>query len=251
MIKFKKLYLEYWKCPDEKRDLEILEAIQKNIESNLFDEITIFYEKNAIPKINNIKNTIFVETNRLKLNEILQYISYKSSDDDVNILACSDIIFDDTINYSLTIKHDEFYAITRHENDGLLHNPNNPYGTSQDCWIFLGKFKGELKKYDFYFFGIPGADGKIAFNSIDYYYVKNPCKSIKLYHNHNTDIRIGDSDQTKHHTKISTPHLFVKKGFIEDLFEYTNYLLWDETVGHCLFDGTSKNFPCLKNKGAK
>jgi hypothetical protein len=250
MIKNKKLYLEYWKCPDKIRDLEILDAIEKNIQSELFNTITIFHEKNSLPILKNTKNIIFIETDRLKLNEILEYINLMSSENDVNILACTDIIFDESINYCLSINADEFYAITRYESDGVLHNPNNPYGTSQDCWIFLGKFRGNLKNYNFYFFGIPGADGKIAFNTIDYYYVKNPCKSIKLYHNHKTNIRVGDSDQIKSHIKIPTPHLFIMKSFIEDKFEYNNYLLWDESIGHCVFDKIRKNFPCLQGKGA-
>ena len=245
MINCRKLYIEYWKCPEYTRNLEILEAIQKNIESGLFKQITIFHEKNSLPILLNTNNTVFIETDRLKLNQILEFINNGSDDDDINILSCSDIIFDDSIKYSFHIKQDEFYAITRHDSDGLLHNPNNTYGTSQDCWIFLGKFKGNLKKYNFYFFGIPGADGKIAFNSIDYYYVKNPCKSIKLYHNHKTNIRVGDSDQTKH-LKIPTPHLFVMKTCIEDEFKYINYLLWDENIGHCLFDEINKNFPCYR-----
>jgi hypothetical protein len=40
------------------------------------------------------------------------------------------------------------------------------------------------------------------------------------------------------------------KSFIEDKFEYNNYLLWDESIGHCVFDKISKNFPCLQGKGA-
>ena len=40
-------YTEYWNCTNEDRNLEVINCINSNIESNLFDNIIIFVFKNV------------------------------------------------------------------------------------------------------------------------------------------------------------------------------------------------------------
>jgi len=177
-------YTEYWKSSDKDRDSEVISAINHNINSGFFDNIFI-YSQIKEPMIN-------FDTILLNHRITYQYI-FDNNIDGINIFANADIIFDDTIKLANYIEDDEFYGLTRYENDGVIHKHNDPYrgSDSQDVWIW--KNKSLIKNANFYL-GLPGCDNKIAFIAELYgYRVKNPSLSIKSYHNHKTDIRDGSS----------------------------------------------------------
>ena len=176
-------YVEYWDCGNEERNIEVINCINKNIKSNLFDNIFIFSEK---------------EENRL-LKKIIQrkrvtyqYI-FDNAIDGINVFCNSDMEFDETIKLAENIKEDEFYALTRYENDLMLHKNDDSYKgyDSQDVWIWKDRCK--IENANFYL-GLPGCDNKIAYFAEAYgYKVKNPSLSIKTYHKHLSNIRDGTS----------------------------------------------------------
>lgn len=176
-------YVEYWDCGNEERNTEVIDCINKNIKSNFFKNIFIFSEKEEKRLL---KQTI--QSKRITY----QYI-FDNAIDGINVFCNSDMEFDETIKLAENIKEDEFYALTRYENDLMLHKNDDPYRgyDSQDVWIWKDRCK--IKNANFYL-GLPGCDNKIAYFAEAYgYNVKNPSLSIKTYHKHVTNIRDGSS----------------------------------------------------------
>jgi hypothetical protein len=176
-------YVEYWDCGNEERNDEVINCINNNIKSNLFKNIFIFSEKK--------EKKLLHET--IKASRITYQYIFDNSIDGINIFCNSDMEFDETLKLAQNIKEDEFYALTRYEDDMMLHKNTDPYKgyDSQDVWIWKDKCK--IKNANF-FLGLPGCDNKIAYYAEQFgYKVKNPSLSIKTYHRHITNIRDGTS----------------------------------------------------------
>lgn len=123
--------------------------------------------------------------------------------DDVNIIANSDIYFDDTIGLAKEIPQNTCYALTRHEllngeliNFETMHH-KCPAQFSQDVWIFRGAStmkncntviaaKTDNSGFDEVRFtlGLPGCDNVIAHKLKTVYHVKNPSNHIMCIHKH-------------------------------------------------------------------
>jgi len=176
-------YTEYWDCGNEDRNFEVITCINKNITSNLFDKIFIFSEN---------KEERLLETPIITSRITYQYV-FDNCIEGINVFCNSDIEFNETINLAENIKNDEFYALTRYEDNMKLHKFDDPYEgqDSQDVWIWKDACK--IKNANFTL-GLPGCDNKIAYFAVmNTYKVKNPSQSIKTYHKHLTNIRDGSS----------------------------------------------------------
>lgn len=176
-------YTEYWDCGNEDRNFEVITCINKNITSNLFDKIFIFSEN---------KEERLLETPIITSRITYQYV-FDNCIEGINVFSNSDIEFNETIKLTENIKNDEFYALTRYEDNMRLHKFDDPYEgqDSQDVWIWKDACK--IKNANFTL-GLPGCDNKIAyFAVVGGYKIKNPSMSIKTYHRHTTKIRDGSS----------------------------------------------------------
>ena len=176
-------YTEYWDCGNEDRNFEVITCINKNITSNLFDKIFIFSEN---------KEERLLETPIITSRITYQYV-FDNCIEGINVFCNSDIEFNETINLAENIKNDEFYALTRYEDNMKLHKFDDPYEgqDSQDVWIWKDACK--IKNANFTL-GLPGCDNKIAYFAVmNMYKLKNPSLSIKTYHKHLTNIRDGSS----------------------------------------------------------
>jgi hypothetical protein len=124
---------------------------------------------------------------RLTFEDFFSRINLISSDDDINIIANSDIYFDSTIELAKKIKSNECFALSRWDiqSDGSAQHFNR--SDSQDVWIFRGQIKNVSANF---FLGYRGCDNRLAFEiSRAGYKVSNPSLSIKTYHLHLTGIR--------------------------------------------------------------
>ena len=176
-------YTEYWDCGNEDRNFEVITCINNNIKSNLFDKIFIFSEN---------KEERLLETPIITSRITYQYV-FDNCTEGINVFCNSDIAFDETIKLTKNIKNDEFYALTRYENNMKLHKFDDAYEgqDSQDVWIWKDACK--IKNANFSL-GLPGCDNKIAYFAVmNRYKVKNPSLSIKTHHKHLTNIRDGSS----------------------------------------------------------
>ena len=137
-------------------------------------------------------NKIFSLTDRLTYKQIFELT--KEYPDCINVIANSDIYFDETILYARFIKQNDCYALSRwdyKENGTIeLHNVS----CSQDAWIFNGV--ANVNGGDF-FLGLPGCDNRIAWEiQQSGYNVLNPAKTIHAIHLHLSDFRTYSQKDT-------------------------------------------------------
>lgn len=112
-------------------------------------------------------------------NDYFNYINAVTLKDDINIIANSDIYFDETLKEAEKIKDNECYAICR---QGM---PQNYWGGSQDVWVFRGKTRDIDGSFPI---GMPGSDNRLAHMIFKAGYdIKNPMHSIKCWHKHEGD----------------------------------------------------------------
>jgi hypothetical protein len=212
------LYTTYF-CPkEEERKKELDYCITKNINNPYIKNIFLFLDdKTKESDLSDIleKNQPFSgKVSFIKIDKIPTYkdwIDNKTNDDSVSVFTNADIYFDETITkipeYLKNAK--SFVCVSRYEdlNEGAeLHK--TPHW-SQDVWaiksndIIDDNFKRSLDiptgKYR--------CDNKIAYvftiNGWDLY---NPCKDIKCYHKHESNLRKYDELDTSIFGAIAFVH---------------------------------------------
>ena len=185
------------------RQKELDYCLQQNSAHPLIDNILIFYE-GKVPELP--KNCKVVGDFRPTYHDLFQLTSQYPHD--INIVANSDIMFNDTLEKANRIRDRECFAITRHEyRDGKVlpfdSGKNAPAKFSQDVWIFRGfadvrdcheVLAQDLKTQDFdkikFWLGIPGCDNVVAKRLFQSgYSVKNPYNDIQCLHVHSTSDR--------------------------------------------------------------
>ena len=140
---------------------------------------------NGVPYFNVIEIT-----ERLTFNQMFQLT--KQYQNHINIIANSDIYFDETILQCRFMKPKDCYALSRWDyRMGMAYLFNRK--DSQDVWIFNGSVNENIGHYNL---GIPGCDNKIAWElKASNYNVLNPSKTIHAIHLHNTEYRTYTPDQ--------------------------------------------------------
>lgn len=106
----------------------------------------------------------------------------------VNIVANSDIIFDNTIKLVSQINTRTVYALTRYDMTGKLFNVSY----SQDTWVIRGEMNQDLWNNGNFAFsmGLRGCDNRLAWELNNAgYTVLNPSLSVKTYHIHCSTVR--------------------------------------------------------------
>ena len=177
------LFVQYYQCGNEERQKEL----------------------DACSRINHQKkhfHKIFSLTERLTYRQIFELT--KEYDDCINVIANSDIFFDETILYSRFMGEKDCYALSRWDyyNNGVcsLYDKEN----SQDVWIFNGSVK-EVNNCDFYL-GILGCDSRVAHEIKQAgYNILNPSKTIHAIHLHNSGFRTY-----KNVEPIAGPYYYIK-----------------------------------------
>lgn len=184
--------------------LFINKYIDKNPERQ--KELDYCFEKN---ESNGLLGEIHQTYERLSYNDFFRWINTIVGDEDISIIANSDIYFDETLIDIIKINHDECYALSRWDakEDGSIELWD--HRDSQDVWIFKGKIK-EVLGADFSQ-GIPGCDNSIAYllNAVGYK-VLNPSKTIRAIHVHNSGIRNYEQhDVDKQIATVPPPYHFI------------------------------------------
>ena len=136
--------------------------------------------------------------------------------DDINILANSDIYFNDTIKNVLNIRDRECYAITRSELKGEKIVPFEEMNTynreakarfSQDVWVFKGAVKRVRANFHL---GVPGCDNRVAHEiSMAGYKVTNPCYKIECIHKHRSQERNYIIPE-QYYQRVERPYKFIE-----------------------------------------
>jgi hypothetical protein len=168
-----RLFFNYYedKHPFRKREIDF--CLQKNLDNPYIK--TIIIESAIKPSYDYFFR---------KINEVTQ-------DNDINIICNSDIFFDESIVLAdqclQKLCPKEMYALSRwdwHLNGTTVFFDR---ADSQDTWIVRGKVDNVQGNFTL---GIRGCDNKIAYQfGQSGYRVRNPSKSIKTYHVHNSQVR--------------------------------------------------------------
>jgi len=189
------LFINYFQCGDKIRQKEYDFCFQTNQDNPLINRIINF-------------------DNRLKYDDFFE--ATQDYPDNINILANSDIYFNDTIENVRNIRDRECYAITRSELKGEKVVPFEEMNTynreakarfSQDVWVFKGAVKRVRANFHL---GVPGCDNRVAHEiSMAGYKVINPCYTIECIHKHRSQERYYNIPQ-QYNQKVEKPYKFIE-----------------------------------------
>ena len=186
------LFINPYKADNKHRQAELDYCLDSNESNPLIDRIIPFPDRMTYSDF---------------FNETANY------PDDINILANTDIYFNETLELIKDIKENECYAITRSElNNGKVvrfeekhaYNAEAKAKHSQDVWAFKGSVKNVFGNFNL---GVPGCDNRIAFEIAKAYRIKNPCYQIQCIHKHSSQER--NYNLPKGVTRILPPYKWV------------------------------------------
>lgn len=125
---------------------------------------------------------------RPTFKDFFNAINEVTENDDINIIANSDIYFDKDYDFCREIQYNECFALSRWDvqpNGSAVHYQNSG---SQDTWIFRGAIR--MVEGANFTQGVAGCDNKIAWCLEQAgYIVTNPSTKIKTYHLHLSGVR--------------------------------------------------------------
>lgn len=196
------LFINYYVDKNELRQDELQYCFSQNLNNPVLTKMVVFttredYEHIAInfsdklPKIHAI-----IQESRPTYNDFFQIMQrYFGGDDNINVITNSDIIIPvDTYQMSylylttvancLALSRWDIIQRDNYTDNSVIYDRAD----SQDTWIF----KGGIRKIDGADFtmGIAGCDNSIAYLLHHAGCVlSNPCRSLKTYHLHLTNIR--------------------------------------------------------------
>lgn len=178
--------------PNPKREEELRGCLEANIRSGIFTKVVVV---GAMPP--SVEGIEFV---RSQVNptfaDLFKVANTRTGVDDINVVANTDILFDETLLVAQHMGAWDMYALSRYEDEGGLFARSD----AQDAWIYRGVCK--IRKADMHM-GARGCDNSLAHAAKEYgYVVSNPALSIKARHVHK--IRIDNKI-----TKVRPPYLMV------------------------------------------
>lgn len=183
------LFIQYYKDKSPDRQNELDNCLLNNIQCAAIDKIYVISESEIDSQIlSNDKIVELIHEARPTYNIFFEAIRMYSKDDDWNIIANTDIYFDETI-----LKVNEYkslspicFALTRWEVEKDRTTFLNRVD-SQDSWIVKGKPNHVNGGFCL---GVAGCDNAIANRLyVAGYNVINPSKTIKTYHLHTSGVR--------------------------------------------------------------
>jgi len=209
-----RLITSYYIDKNKERQLEIDECLKNNIDNVYIDEILLLCE--SLPNIKHRKIKI-IETNRPTFKNFLFYINKNTSEDDINILANTDIFFDDSLNdlKQFSIEGKILCLLRWERNKNGKSEIKIKRSDCQDSWVFKGKINTNDMWLDFHM-GKLGCDNRICYEFKQAgYKLENPCFLIQSHHLHNTQIRnyketlVGQKEHKNNKDVVPPPYEWV------------------------------------------
>ena len=178
------LYTTYYLELKPERRNELITCLQRNLDNPALTSVTIFNEGGDLSTFKSDKLKVIDIAQRPLYQDFFQYINQHGSNNDIHIIANTDIYFDSNIGVLPYLDLEgTCLALSRWDTtEGqrpLLYNVNR----SQDVWIFKGNIKPNLKA-DFPL-GVPRCDNRLLYElQTAGYRVLNPAFSIQAFHIH-------------------------------------------------------------------
>lgn len=191
------LFVPYYNDSAVFRQNELDWCVLNNCENPLIENFYIFPEskRNKIPKLSSKAHIIHFDR-RVTYQDIIQFVnSMIDSYRYYNIIANTDIYFDNTLDLVKSIDMEKVcLTLTRWESSP---DNNNPYMfmnfQSSDVWIFKSYISMHID-CEFYL-GVPGCEGRFNFEVAKAgYKLYNPSKTIRSLHYHNSGKRNWTED---------------------------------------------------------
>lgn len=214
------LYINFYVDKNPERQNELNKCLIDNLLNSEVDNVYIIIDSIHIDSLKKILDSYKYLFSKIRLidckirptfNDYFKVTNVYSSDDDLSIIANTDIIIpSDTIS---KLKHWHWnsnycIALCRYDiTNGLTMEYeffNRP--DAQDTWIIKGKFPTHERAN--FTLGVAGCDNVIAYCLSDYFKVINPSLEIKTYHLHLTNVRnyISEHNQIE---RLSPPYLVI------------------------------------------
>lgn len=208
-----RIFYNFYQDKNADRNTELKECLDRIISNPHIGKVFILVESDISPEIDKSKCEIIRLESRPTYKSII-LLSNMSDQDDVNIIINSDCFLGhETTSKMNRITSKEFWCLSRLNIQNIdtmeISYPKNEK-TSQDCWVFRGKVDN-IDSIDCDFtMGLPGCDNRIAaLFKKNGYVVSNPAFSIKVYHNHKTQIRnYVDTDRIQGEYQSVPPYFF-------------------------------------------
>jgi len=178
------LYTTFYNEKNLDRKSELEKAIQINSNLSAISKLIVFNEGDSIAHLAPIKIEEVLIYKRPTYQDFINYINANSNQDDIHIIANTDIYFDKNIKVLQHINlKDTCLALSRWDTADTIKPKLYNRNDSQDVWIFKGPVKQQLKA-DFPL-GVPRCDNRLMYQLQEAgYKVLNPAFSIKAFHIH-------------------------------------------------------------------
>lgn len=174
------LYISLYPEKDRERQNELVECLKIN--SKVFDKIFILAEQSEeIGFIPELQNAVLLPvTTRPTLKTFLTCVNTITSENDINVIANSDIYFEQLTKFP---SYNQCFALCRYD---VKKNGPTTFVNRKDCtdsWIFRGKIT--IPKFTDHWMGIPGCDNRANWEFMNIgYQISNPSLTIKTFHLH-------------------------------------------------------------------
>jgi len=179
-----RLFTSLYNESNELRCLEIDECMCSNLNNSKIEQMDVIFEKRLAPEVKNPKLLVRSISHRPKYSEFFDWANaLVSADNDISILANSDIYFDSSLSaLARNLMPNQCAALSRWDvqPDGTsrLFDRND----SQDAWVFRGKIRPIVPDFCM---GIPRCDNRMLYElRAAGYEVINPAFSVKVFHLH-------------------------------------------------------------------
>ena len=235
------LYTTYYNEVNNYRKDELLTCLKNNISNKAISKIIVFNEADSIP-IKSPKLREIIIKKRPTYNDFIEFINAHTTEDDINIIANTDIYFDKNIE---VLKHinlkDTCLALSRWDTADTIKPKLYNHNDSQDVWVFKGPIKENLSAN--FPLGVPRCDNRLLYElEKAEYMVLNPAFSIKSYHIHKGQRALVYSEDDKIY-KIPPPYRYK---YPHNLYGYWKTLYFNykhkEKLGAYCYDIKKVNF---------
>ena len=178
------LYTTYYNESKPARRRELNSCLQHNLDNSSLTSVTVFNEGGDLSAFVSDKLKVIHIAQRPPYQDFFNHINHENRDNDIHIIANTDIYFDKHI---AVLKHldlkNKVLALSRWDTTETKKPKLYNHNDSQDVWIFQGKIKESLMA-DFPL-GVPRCDNRLLFELQETgYHVLNPAFSIKAFHIH-------------------------------------------------------------------
>ena len=185
MVRRTHLLIELYRERHGDRAREYAACLAANLVNPFIDEVHVVHSGVPLPAHPKLASHIIPE--RATFDDLLRIAQQSSRDGDVVVLANADVIFDGSAEQLSRIEPAEAYALTRYEPDGWgdWHIRNG--SDSQDAWVLRRPWPPIHAEFHL---GVPGCDNRFAKLLADAgLRVLNPSLTIRLLHNHLSEVR--------------------------------------------------------------